>query len=65
MLTCVIGFPVPLWIGIALTSIFEVETAGNSAPDAELVSSFLTAGFTAASLEVVLCGIFLMSLYFD
>lgn len=67
MLTCVIGFPAGSYIGFPSTSIFEVETPGRSTPEtwgAFLPASFLTAaGFVAMSLELVLCGIFRISLY--
>ena len=61
------GFPTGLYIGTAFTSILEVETGGSSAPDVGFCwgSSFLTAGLTAVSLDVVLWGMFRMSLYRD
>lgn len=65
MLTCVIGFPVALCMGMALTSIFDVETGGKSAPEG-LCSSFLGgATLTEVSLTVDLWGMFLISLYLD
>ena len=52
-----------------MTSILEVETAGRSAPEGVAGfagGSFLTgAAFTAASFDVDLWGIFLISLYRD
>jgi hypothetical protein len=55
--TCVIGLPADSYIGLASTSIFEVATAGKSAPETGIVpledDSFLAAGFTATSLDAV------------
>ncbi len=68
ILTCVMGFPAGSYIGLAFTSIFEVEMPGRSAPDiwvAPLVGvSFLAAGFDAPSPVAVRCPIFRISLYF-
>jgi len=64
MMTWVIGFPVGLWIGMALTSILEDETGCNSGAGC-FGSSLLRAGLVVVSLDGVLCGIFLISLYLD
>lgn len=56
MFTCVIGFPVPLCVGIALTSILDVETGGSSAlPPLAFAepSLFMGALLTVASFDVV------------
>lgn len=70
MLTAVMGFPEALWMGMAFTSILDVDTAGRSAPEIEErrfnSSSFLTgAALTAVSFDVDLWGIFRISLYLD
>ena len=65
-----IGFPVGSWIGLALTSILDVDTAGKSAPERDDVdlgwlSGLTGAIFTAESDEIVRAGIFRIVLYLD
>lgn len=68
MMTCVMGFPAGSYIGVALTSIFEVDMPGRSAPETCVApfaaESFLPAGFDTTSFELVLCPMFRISLYF-
>ena len=66
MFTWVMGFPVPLCTGIALTSILDVEIPGNSCPEPDaLGSSFTGAAFTVASFAVERCGMLRISEYLD
>jgi hypothetical protein len=75
MLTWVIGLPAAGYIGFALMSIVDFEAASDvlSALGVPMLAtldlvapSFLTgADFADGSSDVVLCGMFLMSLYFD
>lgn len=63
MLTWVIGFPVPLCVGMALISTVEVLIAGRSAPPDGLVSSGLEgAAFVAVLLDIDRWGMSLMLL---
>jgi hypothetical protein len=63
MLTCVMGLPVPLWVGMAFTSTLDLDTADSAAAGLLSFSFFPEAGaLLAGSVEVVLCGMFLISL---
>lgn len=50
MLTWVMGFPVPLWVGMALMSMVEVLIAGRSA----LLEGLASSGLEGGALAVVL-----------
>lgn len=64
MLTCVNGFPVGLCVGMAYASKFDF---GRGCSTGLADSSFFTgaAALAVVSVEAVLCGMFLISLYFD
>jgi hypothetical protein len=57
MFTCVIGLPAGSYTGLASTSIFDVATAGKSAPergiDPFVADSFFIAGLTVTSEDAV------------
>lgn len=73
MLTCVMGLPADGYIGLALMSIVDLDAAADvlSALGAATLAalgpliSFFAGGAFTASLDVVLSGMFRMSLYFD
>lgn len=63
MFTWVIGFPVPLCVGMAFISTVDVLMAGRSAPPDGLVSSGLEGGaFVAVLLDIERWGMSLMLL---
>lgn len=66
-----IGFPAGSYIGLAFTSIFDVATAGSSAPETgreafalpSFPSFFNAAGFCVISFDTVLWAMLRISLY--